>query len=82
MSITLSAPLEKRVREYVDSGAYGSPEQVVAAGLALLEDRERKLAELRADIDAADEEVARGDTAPLDIDALLERLHDEDEKGR
>ena len=50
MSITLKPELEKRVQEKVRSGAYRSPEEVILAGLSLLENRDQKLEALRADL--------------------------------
>jgi putative addiction module CopG family antidote len=53
--------LEALIREKMESGKYGSPIEVVRAGLRLL-DREEKLGRIRAMIAEADAQVAGGET--------------------
>lgn len=52
----------------VESGRYGSMSEVIRAGLRLLEDEERKVAELRL---AIEDGLASGDPVPFDFDAWL-----------
>lgn len=59
MSITLKPDMEKLVQEKVRSGAYRSPEEVIQAGLSLLEHRDRKLAALRADLQVGIDQLDR-----------------------
>ena len=74
MSITLPPNLEKRVQEKVDSGAFRSADEVIQAGLGLLDERERKLAALRADLQVGIDQIERGEVAPLDMEALIDEL--------
>jgi len=48
MEITISEPLESFVKQAVREGRYSSEAEVVNAGLRLIEEHDRKLAELRA----------------------------------
>lgn len=74
MSITLAPQLEQLVNDKVRSGAYRSPEEVLGEALRLLDERERKLSALRADIHLGLDQVAQGDVSSLNIEALLETL--------
>jgi putative addiction module CopG family antidote len=79
MSSPLPPDLETFVPHEVASGNYPSPEEVISDGLRLL--RERKLYELRQDIDAGLSQFERGEGIELKGD---EALHDffEDVKRR
>jgi antitoxin ParD1/3/4 len=48
LSIILDKPLDRFVDEQVESGRFSSPQQVVEAGLRLLEEEQMKLQSLRA----------------------------------
>jgi antitoxin ParD1/3/4 len=61
VSITLKPELEKRVQEKVRSGAYRSPEEVILAGLSLLESRDQKLEALRADLQIGLDQLDQGE---------------------
>lgn len=61
MSITLAPQIEKRVQDKVKSGAYRSPDEVLEEALRLLDDRERKFAALRADIQVGLDQAGRGE---------------------
>ena len=50
MRVTLPKQLTDLVKRMLDSGLYASPEEVIAAALALLDQRDKKLATLRVDI--------------------------------
>ncbi len=73
MNVSIGARWEGFVERIVKSGRYGSASEVVREGLRLVEEREAKLAALRATIDDAlaeegrfsDEEIA----AALDAQA-------------
>jgi putative addiction module CopG family antidote len=73
--------LETFVQHEVASGNYPSPEEVVSEGLRLL--RERKLYELRRDIDAGFAQIERGESIEIkDDQALREFFEDIKRRGR
>lgn len=53
MHVEIAAEHQRIVDEAVRSGRYGSPEEVIAVGLRLLEEQERKFADLRRSIQEA-----------------------------
>jgi antitoxin ParD1/3/4 len=69
MDITLPPSIERLVAEQIRSGAYSSPEEVVAAGLELLAERqglEERRARLLREIDLGIVAARAGATVPLD----------------
>ena len=50
MNVPLTPQQEKLIKQKVKSGEYGSPDEVIDAALRLLEQRDKKLASLRQDI--------------------------------
>lgn len=70
-SITLTDQLAAFVDEQIASGRYGSANDVVRAGLSLLEEREARLQALRA---AIDEGLASGPARPFDKDDFLAEM--------
>lgn len=67
-SIVLSEHFQSFIAEQVEEGRYGSASDVVRAGLRLLEDREMRLARLRA---ALIEGEQSGMAEEFDIDAFI-----------
>lgn len=67
-SVSLSAHFQSFINEQVGEGRYGSASEVVRAGLRLLEDREVRLARLRA---ALLEGEQSGFAEAFDIDAFI-----------
>lgn len=67
-SVSLSAHFQSFINEQVGEGRYGSASEVVRAGLRLLEDREVRLARLRA---ALLEGERSGFAEDFDIDAFI-----------
>ena len=67
-SVSLSAHFQSFINEQVGEGRYGSASEVVRAGLRLLEDREVRLARLRA---ALLEGERSGVAEDFDIDAFI-----------
>jgi len=61
MTETLPADLQQFVREELAAGRYASPAEVIGEGLRLLRDRERRLQELRAEIQVGIDELERGE---------------------
>lgn len=70
MNVSVGERWETFVANLVDEGRYGSASEVVRAGLRLIEEREAKLAALRAHIAAAIEEG--GDSSDEEFEAKLE----------
>jgi antitoxin ParD1/3/4 len=73
-SIALGEHFTDFLAKQVRSGRYGSASEVVRAGLRLLEEREARLADLRAEIDKGEQS---GEAQEIDFDAFLARKHQE-----
>ncbi len=65
MNVSLTPHLESLVRQKVESGRYNNASEVVREALRLLEERDRRLHWLRAEIAIGDEQIARGDLIDL-----------------
>lgn len=76
MVIQLTPKLEARVEEIMTAGHFSSAEEVVDAALKLLGERERRIAELEAALEAAEKQADEGRTIPY-TPQLLERLERE-----
>ncbi|MGH2541454.1 MAG: type II toxin-antitoxin system ParD family antitoxin [Ardenticatenaceae bacterium] len=50
MNVSLTPQLEKFVKQKVESGMYGSASEVIREALRFMEERERRLEELRGEI--------------------------------
>ena len=69
-SFTVSEHLDHFIAKQVETGRFANSSEVVRAGLRLLEDRETRLAELRTQIDEADQQIAEGKGIKIDdVDA-------------
>ena len=81
--ITIPTEFIPFVSGAVASGRYGSEEELIASALRLLEDRERKLAALRDDLQVGLDELERGETIELDAAAARQAFFDRiKENGR
>ncbi|OIQ67910.1 hypothetical protein GALL_505060 [mine drainage metagenome] len=73
----MPAELEKRVREHVASGLYGSASEVIREALRLFETYQRtqadRLAVLRTDIEQGLNDVQKGRTGQLDLASIKSR---------
>lgn len=78
---TDTTELDEFVSHEVQSGKYRSRDEVIAAGLRLLLDRERKLEWLRSEIQIGIDELDRGEGIELKDDAAL-RAYFDDIKAR
>ena len=65
MNPSLPPDLSSFVEQQVASGAFGSADEVLVASLRQMQERERKLTELRTMIDEADAEFERGEYIEL-----------------
>ena len=74
MNVSLTKELESFVNELVTSGMYFSASEVVRDGLRLLKEQEAlkkiKYEDLRAEIIKGYEQSQRGESKPLDIEAI------------
>nr|WP_314256699.1 type II toxin-antitoxin system ParD family antitoxin [uncultured Devosia sp.] len=70
-SVSLNDHFADFIDEQVGTGNYGSPSDVVLAGLSLLEEQQAKVKALR---DALREGEESGEPIPFDRDAFLLRL--------
>jgi putative addiction module CopG family antidote len=73
MVLSMPADLDAFVHQAVATGVFESEEAVVVAGLRLLQQRERHLEELRAELRPALTELDRGEGKPLDIEDVIRR---------
>lgn len=75
LTITLPPDLEKLLEEKVASGEYHAPTEVIHEGLRLIRERDAvkqlRREELRREINIGLEQIARGEVAPLDMEALI-----------
>jgi len=75
LNVSLGDRWEEFVDRVVKAGRYSSASEVVREGLRLVEEREAKLAALRATLDAS---IAQGgEVTEQEIDAALERKAEE-----
>ncbi len=77
-SIALGEHFQRFVEAQVNQGRFGSTSEVVRAGLRLLEERETRLAALRAAIQLG---LDSGPAEPFDIDAFLAAKETERPRG-
>ena len=87
MSITLRPETERQIEDRMKAGRYPSPDDVVKAGLRLLEEREREhqeaLSEVRDQIAVGLGQLKRGEG--IDADPVFEEMLgdlERDDKGR
>jgi antitoxin ParD1/3/4 len=76
MTIELSGDREQLVRSLIQDGRFASEDEVIDAALQLLQDQDEqaKLADLRGEIAIGIEQADRGELAPFDPHATLERI--------
>jgi antitoxin ParD1/3/4 len=79
MTVSMPPDLNAFVHQAVTTGMYESEEAVIVAGLRLLQERERRLEELRAELLPALESLDRGEGKPLDIEDIIRRGHERHE---
>ena len=66
MNVSLTPELERLVNEKVESGLYQTASEVVREALRLLKERDHAREQLRADVQAGVEQLARGEGRPYD----------------
>ena len=70
MNVSLTPQLEDFVKDKVKSGRYHSASEVVREALRMLEERDRRLVELRKEIAIGLEDIEAGRVSPLDMEAI------------
>lgn len=70
MNVSLTPQLEALIHQKVETGLYNNASEVVREALRLLDERDRRLQWLRAEIAIGDEQIARGEL----IDFTRERF--------
>jgi antitoxin ParD1/3/4 len=85
MTVEIPAEFSQFVEQVISRGSFASETEVIGAGLRLLQERERKLEALRAEILPALESLDRGEGKPLDIEDVIargqQRLAERNRKG-
>ncbi len=74
MTITLPPEIEEMVNERVRSGEYPSADEVILTSLRLLRTQEKKLAELKHDLQSGLGDLQQGRFTTFSTDAELENL--------
>lgn len=82
MKVQLTGEIERFVKEQVSSGEFESEEDVVRAGLRLLDEYQRRLTELRDEVRVGIGELDRGEGVPLDIEAIKRQVRASLEKRK
>jgi antitoxin ParD1/3/4 len=72
MNVTLTPQLERLINQKVEAGLYQSSEEVIAKALELLDEYDKKLADLREGIRIGIEQADRGQLTPAS--EVFERL--------
>jgi antitoxin ParD1/3/4 len=74
MNVSLTPELEKMVNQKVESGLYNSASEVIREGLRLLKEqddlRRIRQEELRREVLKGHEQSRRGESRPLDVEAV------------
>jgi len=66
MNVSLTPELERLVNEKVESGLYQTASEVVREALRLLKERDQAREQLRADVQAGFDQLARGESQVFD----------------
>jgi antitoxin ParD1/3/4 len=61
MNVSLTPQLEEMIHQKVETGLYNNASEVVREALRLLDERDRRLQWLRAEIAIGEEQMARGE---------------------
>ena len=82
MSVTLSPELEAIIRDKVERGLYASPDEAIAAAVRLLDDHDRRLGWLRAELAIGEEQEKRGDLIDFTPELLDQLSREAEENAR
>jgi antitoxin ParD1/3/4 len=67
MNISLKPEDEQFIQSQIETGKYANAQEVISAAFKLLEERERRLEELRQKIVVGTEQIARGQVTDGEI---------------
>ena len=74
MNVSLTPELEEMINQKVESGLYNSASEVIREGLRLLKEQDElkriRQEELRREVLKGYEQAQRGDSRPLDVEAI------------
>lgn len=79
---SLPDQLDQFVQNQIATGKYGSAEEVLCAALRLLRDRDRRLDELRRDVQVGLDQLQRGEFTDYSEDSLKSFLEEVKAEGR
>lgn len=65
MNVSLTPQLEEMIHQKVETGLYNNASEVVREALRLLDERDRRLQWLRAEVAIGDEQLARGEAVEI-----------------
>ncbi len=82
MNVDLTPDQQAFVRDAIASGRLRSEAEAVQEALALWEDRERRRAEILADVDVAEAALARGEGMSITPDSMRALADDVKQRGR
>lgn len=82
MEIHLTPDQEAFVREAIASGRLHRAEEAVEQALAMWEERERRRMEILAALDAAESDIARGDSIVITEESMKQLADDVKRRGR
>jgi antitoxin ParD1/3/4 len=80
MGVHISANLERRIQEKVESGRYRSSDEVISEALHALDERDQELdARATAFKEEIETRLASGPATPMDFSALKKKIRQEAE---
>lgn len=82
MTVRITTQLEEKIERLIATGHYADTNAVIEAALRLLEERDRKLAWLRAELAIGEEQEKRGETVPYTPDFMERLMREADERSR
>ena len=82
MEIHLTPDQEAFVREAIASGRLHRAEEAVEQALAMWEERERRRLEILVALDAAESDIARGDSIVITEESMKQLADDVKRRGR
>jgi Arc/MetJ-type ribon-helix-helix transcriptional regulator len=82
MEIQLSPEQQAFVRQAVESGRLQSPEDAAQEAFSLWAERERSRAEILAQLDIAEAQLARGEARPITKESMQQLAEDVMQRGR